>query len=162
MVRTALLTVLEGDPAALQEDLAAQALRQVLVTGPFVEVDYQVVPDEQAMIRAKLRVWADAGSVDLVLTTGGIGLGLKGRTPEATEEVIERVVPGLAEAMRRQLVATQPLALLWRGVAGVRRNTLIVNLPSQADEARQALKTVVDVLPSAVRRLGNGAALSAN
>lgn len=160
MVRTALLTVLEGEAAAPPEDLAAQAIRQVLLTGPFVEVDYQVAPDEQAMIRARLRVWSDGGNVDLVLTSGGIGLGLKGRTPEATEEVLERAVPGLAEAMRRQLVPTQPLALLWRGVAGVRRSTLIVNLPGQADEARQALQAVVGVLPYAVKRLSGAASAS--
>ncbi len=153
MIRTALLTVLEGEGAAGSEDRAAQAIRQVLATGPFVEVDYQVVPDEQAMIRARLRVWADQGNVDLVLTTGGIGLGLKGRTPEATAEVIERHVPGLPEAMRRAVAAGHPEAVLTRGLAGVRRGTLIVNLPSHPDEVTVALRAVSEVLPVAVRSL---------
>ncbi len=159
MVRTALLTVLEATGAEnrgaeKQEDLAAQAVRQVLVPGPFVEVDYHTVPDEQAMIRARLRLWAESGNVDLVLTSGGIGLGLKGRTPEATAEVIERSVPGLAEAMRAALMTEHPQTMLTRGLAGIRRSTLIVNLPGDPAQARIALQTVVGVLPRAVRSLG--------
>ena len=142
MVRTAILTVLEAG-AGGQEDLAAQAVRQVLMSGPFVEVDYHVVPDEQAMIRARLRLWAESGNVDLVLTSGGVGLGLKGRTPEATAEVIERAVPGLAEAMRRELVREHPEAVLTRGLAGVRRATLVLNLPGEPAQAKGALQSVV-------------------
>ena len=161
MVRTANLTVLEAG-ASGQEDLAAQAVRQVLVSGPFVEVDYHVVPDEQAMIRARLRLWAESGNVDLVLTSGGIGLGLKGRTPEATTEVIERAVPGLAEAMRRELVREHPEAVLTRGLAGVRRATLVLNLPGDPAQAKGALQSVVGVLPRAVRSLSAGATDLAN
>lgn len=162
MVRTAILTVLEADAGGGREDLAAQAVRQVLVAGPFVEVDYHVVPDEQAMIRARLRLWAESGNVDLVLTSGGIGLGLKGRTPEATAEIIERAVPGLAEAMRRELVADHPEAVLTRGLAGIRRATLILNLPGDSAQAKQALSTVVSVLPRAVRSLSAGTTDLAN
>ncbi len=158
MVRTALLTVQDAGVLNGQEDLAAQAVRQVLTAGPFVEVDYQVVPDEQAMIRARLRMWADTGNVDLVLTSGGVGLGLRGRTPEATEEVIERAVPGLQEAMRREVAQAHPEVVLTRGVAGVRRATLIVNLPGAPDQASAALRAVVGVLPKAVAGLSAGAA----
>lgn len=161
MVRTAILTVLEAG-AGGQEDLAAQAVRQVLMSGPFVEVDYHVVPDEQAMIRARLRLWAESGNVDLVLTSGGVGLGLKGRTPEATAEVIERAVPGLAEAMRRELVREHPEAVLTRGLAGVRRATLVLNLPGEPAQAKGALQSVVGVLPRAVRSLSAGATDLAN
>ncbi len=158
MVRTAILTVLEADADEGQMDVAAQAVRQVLATGPFVEVDYHVVPDEQARIRARLRLWAEAGGVDLVLTTGGVGIGLKGRTPEATEEVIERVVPGLPEAIRRELATPHPEAMLTRGLAGIRRATLILNLPGQPAQAKLALQSVVGVLPQAVKGLTAGAA----
>lgn len=162
MVRTAILTVLEADAADGQMDLAAQAVRQVLATGPFVEVDYHVVQDEQAMIRARLRLWAESGNVDLVLTTGGIGIGLKGRTPEATQEVIERAVPGLPEAMRRDLASQHPEALLTRGLAGIRRAALILNLPGDPVQAKRALQTVVGVLPRAVRGLSASATDLAN
>lgn len=157
MVRTAILTVNETGAAAENEDHAAQAIRQVLVKGPFVEVDYQVVPDEQALIRARLRLWSEAGGVDLVLSCGGIGLGLRGRTPEATSEVIDRIVPGLSEAMRARAALTHPQAVLTRGLAGVRRTTLIVNLPSGAAQAQASLLAVVEALPAAVEAIrGDG------
>lgn len=163
MVRTAILTVSDKGAAGLREDGSAQAIRQVLKTGPFVEVDYQVVPDEQALIRAKLRLWCDQDGVDLVLTTGGTGLSRKDRTPEATEEVIERRVPGLSEAMRAVGRATNPLAALSRGLAGVRRTTLILNLPGSPAGASEALSAVIEVLPHAVDVIrGEGANAAAS
>lgn len=153
MVRTALLTVSEGEAGSQGEDLTAQAVREVLATGPFVEVDYQVVPDEQAMIRARLRIWADGSDVDLILTTGGIGVSLRARTPEATSEVVERSLPGLAEAVRWALAGNPRAAYLTRGVAGFRRSTVIINLPKGPEEARTALSAIRDVLPEAVEAL---------
>ena len=150
MVRTAILTVSDAVAAGKREDGSAQAIRQVLKTGPFVEVDYQVVPDEQALIRARLRLWADQDGIDLVLTTGGTGLSRKDRTPEATEEVIERRVPGLAELMRAAGAARNKAAALSRGVAGVRRQTLIVNLPGKPEAAAESLAAVLETLPHAV------------
>ena len=150
MVRTAILTVSDSVSAGQREDGSAQSIRQVLKTGPFVEVDYQVVPDEQALIRAKLRLWADQDGVDLVLTTGGTGLSRKDRTPEATEEVIERRVPGLPELMRSVGAAKTRSAALSRGVAGVRRRTLIVNLPGSPGAAADSLSAVIETLPHAV------------
>ncbi|HZJ08609.1 MAG TPA: MogA/MoaB family molybdenum cofactor biosynthesis protein [Trueperaceae bacterium] len=150
MVRTAILTVSDKGAAGEREDGSAQAIRQVLKNGPFVEVDYQVVPDEQALIRAKLRLWSDSEGVDLVLTTGGTGLSRKDRTPEATEEVIERRVPGLAELMRAAGVVKNKQAALSRGVAGVRRSTLIVNLPGSPAGAAESLTALLETLPHAV------------
>lgn len=150
MVRTAILTVSDKGAAGLREDGSAQAIRQVLKTGPFVEIDYQVVPDEQALIRAKLRLWCEQDGVDLVLTTGGTGLSRKDRTPEATEEVIDRRVPGIAETMRAAGGAKNPNAILSRGLAGVRRSTLIVNLPGSPAGAADSLQSVLATLPHAV------------
>jgi molybdopterin adenylyltransferase len=150
MVRTAILTVSDSVAAGQREDGSAQAIRQVLKTGPFVEVDYQVVPDEQALIRARLRLWADQEGIDLVLTTGGTGLSRKDRTPEATEEVIERRVPGLPELMRTIGAARNKAAALSRGVAGVRRQTLIINLPGSPQAAADSLAAVLETLPHAV------------
>ncbi len=150
MVRTAILTVSDRGAAGQREDTSVQEIRRLLQAGPFVEVDYQVVPDEQAMIRAKLRLWCDQDTVDLVLTNGGTGLALRDRTPEATREVIEREVPGLAELMRAHGVASNPNAALSRGLVGIRRRTLVVNLPGSPRAARESLEAVIGVLPHAI------------
>lgn len=153
MIRTALLTVSDRSAAGRREDRSVQALREVLATGPFVEVDYQVVPDEQAMIRSKLRIMTEDDTVDLVLTTGGTGLAPRDRTPEATLEVVERVIPGLSELMRAVGVREDPRAALSRGVVGVRRGSLIVNLPGSPIGARSSLVAVVGVLEHAIDQI---------
>lgn len=150
MIRTALLTVSDRTSTGQREDRSVQGVRELLATGPFVEVDYLVVPDEQAMIRSKLRLLADGDGVDLVLTTGGVGLGLRDRTPEATLDVLERIVPGLAERMRAAGAEHDPGALLSRAVAGVRRATLVVNLPGEPAAAVHALGSIIAVLPAAL------------
>jgi molybdopterin adenylyltransferase len=154
MIRTALLTVSDRTSSGEREDRSVQGVRELLATGPFVEVDYLVVPDEQAMIRSKLRLLADGDGVDLVLTTGGVGLGLRDRTPEATLDVLERIVPGLSERMRAASVEHDPGASLSRAVAGVRKATLIVNLPGDPAGAVRALASVIEVLPRALEAIG--------
>ncbi len=150
MVRTAWLTVEAPAGTAGREEVALQGLRALLAQGPYVEVDYQAVADEQALIRARLRLMSDGDGVDLVLSCGGIGIGRRDRTPEATLEVIEREVPGLAERMRLVAGERHPEIALTRGVVGVRRGVVIVNLPAQARLAQAALASVLELLPAAV------------
>lgn len=150
MIRTAILTVSDRGAAGERVDTSVAEIRAILTQGPYTEVDYQVVPDEQAMIRSKLRLWSEAGEVDLILTTGGTGLALRDRTPEATREVIERDIPGLAELMRLAGIRNNPKAALSRGLCGVRRQTLIVNLPGSPKGAQESLQAIVAVLPHAI------------
>ena len=157
MIRTVILAV--NDAGAGDERVVAtlKVLRELLLTGPFVEVDFMVIPDEQALIRSRLRLLTDKDGADLVLTTGGANLSLKERTPDATREVIEREVPGLAEIMRSAGLRNSPRSALFRGVCGVRRQTLIVNLPGGPNGVKDSLAAVIDSLPPAVEYItGNG------
>jgi len=150
MIRTAILAVNDEGPNTPRVVATVEEIRRLLLTGPFVEVDYQVVPDEQAVIRSRLRIMSDSDTIDLILTTGGTGLTAKERAPEATKEVIEREVPGLAEYMRAVGMQNSPRSILFRGVCGVRRNTMIVNLPGGPKGVLDSLSSILETLPPAV------------
>ncbi|MEJ2182451.1 MAG: MogA/MoaB family molybdenum cofactor biosynthesis protein [Nitrospirota bacterium] len=111
----------------------------------------EVLPDEKDLL--KDRLVALSGTVDLILTTGGTGLSPRDITPEATLEVVEREVPGIAEAMRMVGLSKTPRAMLSRAVAGVRRGTLIINLPGSPRAVRENLGTVLQVIPHAVEKI---------
>ncbi len=171
MIRTAILTVSDGPPGAPRgadapqpssaASAALDALRSTLAGGDFEEVDHAVVPCEQARIRAQLRIWADSDHADLVVTTGGVGLELRDRTPEATADVVERVVPGLDQLMRAAWLERDAVAASqWRGTAGVRSGTLIVNAPGDAAGVAVTLGAAREAVAAAVRVLQSSPATS--
>jgi molybdopterin adenylyltransferase len=152
--RVAILTVSDrGSRGERPADLSAAAIRETLGGLDHTVAEYRVVPDDRAAIAARLRAWADGGAVDLILTTGGTGLAPRDVTPEATGDVIERIVPGLAEAMRTASLAKTPFAMLSRGVAGTRGRTLIVNLPGSPKGARETREAILPVLPHGLELL---------
>jgi molybdopterin adenylyltransferase len=112
-----------------------------------------VIPDEREQISARLRELADRERCDLIVTTGGTGIGPRDVTPEATRTVIDREAPGLAEAMRAASLAITPHAMLSRAIAGMRGTTLIVNLPGSPKAAVENLRTILPVLPHAIELL---------
>jgi molybdenum cofactor synthesis domain-containing protein len=112
-----------------------------------------VLPDDRERLAAQLRAWADSGEVSLVLTTGGTGLGPRDVTPEATLDVADRLVPGIAEQMRAQTVSKTPMAMISRQVAALRGHCLIINLPGSANAVRECLEVVLPVLPHALEVL---------
>jgi molybdenum cofactor synthesis domain-containing protein len=138
-----------------REDTSGPAIREMLERIGGKVVHYEVLPDDKALIKEKLVKYS--GEADLILTTGGTGLAPRDVTPEATLEVIEREVPGIAEAMRSAGMPKTRNAMLSRGVAGVRGKALIINLPGSPKAVRENLEAVLDVIPHAVEKIkGSG------
>jgi len=112
-----------------------------------------VCPDDEVEIRKVLMIWADENGADLILTTGGTGLSPRDVTPEAALSVIDRVIPGMAEAMRSASMKKTPHAMLSRAVAGVRGRTLIINLPGSPKGAKENLEAVIPALEHAIAKI---------
>jgi cyclic pyranopterin phosphate synthase len=153
MYSALVVTVSDGAFAGRRVDTAGPAVRTLLEGAGFGVSGIVVVPDEDAQIREALIRGADRDRINLIVTVGGTGLGPRDISPEATAAVSERMVPGLAEAMRREGAAITRRALLSRGVAGVRGRTLILNLPGSEKGALENLGAVLDVLDHGLETL---------
>ena len=155
-MRAAVLTVSDGVATGEREDRSGDELERLLA-GDGYEVERRVVPDEREMIAEAVAELADGAA--LVLTTGGTGLGPRDVTPEATLEVVDRIAPGIAEALRADSIAKTPHGLLSRGVAGVRGATLVVNLPGSTGGCRDGYAVLRPALEHALSLLaGEGTA----
>jgi molybdenum cofactor synthesis domain-containing protein len=151
-----ILTVSDRVSAGEMEDRGGLALAERLSGGPFEVTVSGVVPDELDEIARTLENWSDQHALDVILTTGGTGFSPRDVTPEATERVCSRLVPGMAEAMRRRGLQKTPYAMLSRAVVGLRGSTLIVNLPGSPPGALENLEVVLPVFEHAVHTLHGG------
>ena len=145
-----ILTISDKGWRGQRYDESGKAIRDSLSQLDSRVAKYEVIPDEAEVIADKLAQWADEGSVDVILTTGGTGLGPRDVTPEATLSVVDKTVPGLAEAMRVETFKMAPTSILSRAVAGVRGRCLIINLPGSPKAVRECLQVILPVIPHAV------------
>ena len=145
--RVAILTSSDAGSKGERDDTSGDAISEFIARHLFEEVARDLLPDEQNLIENKLAEWCDSGKVDLVLTTGGTGLGPRDVTPEATRKVIDFEVPGLTEAIRIKTMSLTPMAMLSRAVSGVRMGTLILNLPGSPKGVVECLEVAIEVLP---------------
>jgi len=152
-IRAAVLTVSDRSARGEREDESGPVLAGLLREAGAAVVAQEVVSDEPEPLAAKLREMADREDVNLVLTTGGTGLGPRDNTPEATRAIVEREVPGIPEAMRAETLKQTPTALLSRAVCGTRSGALVVNLPGSPKGVRECFAVIRPVLAHAVAQL---------
>lgn len=150
MFNLGILTISDKGWRGQRYDESGKVIRDSLSLLDSHVVKYEIVPDEIDVISHKLAEWTDEGHIDVIITTGGTGLSQRDVTPEATLSIVDKVVPGFAEAMRAKTFNTTPMAILSRATAGVRGKCLIINLPGSPKAVKECLEVILPVIPHAV------------
>lgn len=153
MIRFGILTLSDRSSRGERADASGPALARLIEAENWSVARQSLLPDEESAIRDLLISWADSDELDVIVTTGGTGFSPRDVTPEATRAVIQRDVPGMAEAMRAASLKVTPHAMLSRIVTGIRGKTLIINLPGSPKGAVENLQVLIPVLPHAVQLL---------
>jgi len=152
-LRFGILTLSDRSARGERPDVSGPALADAVKTRGWQVIQTNILPDELGILRAELSEWADSGAFDVILTTGGTGFSPRDITPEATRLVVERLTPGLDEAMRAASLRVTPHAMLSRAISGIRGKTLIINLPGSPKAALENFAAVAPVLEHAIRLL---------
>jgi len=150
MIKVAIITVSDKGARGQREDLSGKAIRFILEKIEAQVVGYKIVPDEIDLIQTAVIEAVDRIGADLVLTTGGTGLAARDVTPEATIAVIDKLVPGISEIMRMESFKKTPKAILSRAIAGIRKKSLIINLPGSPKGVRESLDIILETLPHGI------------
>ncbi|MBU1075738.1 MAG: molybdopterin adenylyltransferase [Spirochaetes bacterium] len=143
-IKTAIITISDSAAAGKREDRSGPLIREVLEKALFTVCSSKIIPDDRKMIIRTLKQLADRDKVDLIITTGGTGLSRRDVTPEATLKVIEKEVPGITEYMRTVSIKKTDRGMLSRAVAGIRKQTLIINLPGSPKAVSEILEKIID------------------
>ncbi len=152
-MKTAVVTISDKGAAGEREDASGPAIKNLIVEQGGEIVGYKIIPDDFEQIKDTLYELCDQEKVDLVLTSGGTGFAERDITPEVTQDVIDREVPGLPEKMRSDTSQYTELSYLSRARAGIRSKTLIVNLPGSPRAVKQCLESIIDILPHGIEIL---------
>ena len=156
VIKTAILTISDMCSQGKRADTSGQTIEEMLPKDTFEVCEKIIVPDDYETITKTLKRFSDELNVEVVLTTGGTGLGPRDVTPEATTAVCNRMAPGFSEILRSESYKKIPNAMLSRGVSGMRNNTLIINLPGSPKAVRECMEIILPVLPHAVDMMRGG------
>lgn len=146
MKRTAIITSSDTGYRGEREDLSGPAVKEIMEAHGYQVVSMEILPDDRGMLSKRMAEIADENQAELILTTGGTGFSPRDVMPEATEDIMERRVPGIPEAMRAYSMTITKRAMLSRATAGIRKQTLIVNLPGSPKAVKESLEYIVDAL----------------
>lgn len=153
MKRAAIITSSDSGYRGEREDLSGPAIREILEREGYQVVSMEILPDDRIMLGEKMKEIADNGLAELILTTGGTGFSQRDVMPEATEDIIERRVPGIPEAMRAYSMTITRRAMLSRAAAGIRKKTLIINLPGSPKAVKESLEYIIGALDHGIEIL---------
>ena len=153
MYSVAIITISDKGSRGEREDLSGPAIKELIIPLPAQVQFYEVIPDEIESISATLKDCSDKLNCDLIITTGGTGVGPRDVTPEATRAVIDREIPGMAEVMRMESLKKTPHAMISRAVVGTRGQSLIVNLPGSPKAVKENLSTLLPALSHAIDKI---------
>ncbi len=146
MIRVGIITASDKGSRGERTDISGMVIKELASEQGFQVIEYVLLPDEQKQLEDIMISWCDSGKVDLILTTGGTGFSVRDVTPEATKNIGEREVPGIAEAMRYNSLQITKRAMLSRGTAVIRKKTLVINLPGSPKAVRENLSYIIDTL----------------
>lgn len=153
MITAGVITVSDKGSRGERDDISGREIIRVLQEMSATVIEYEVIPDEKEIIKQKLTEYTDGKKLDLVITTGGTGVSPRDLTPDATLEIIEKEIPGMAEVMRRESVAKTPHAMISRAIVGIRGQSLIINLPGSPKGAVENLSFIIPALEHAIDKI---------
>ena len=153
MIKVGILTLSDKGSKGEREDLSGKILKDLSKVEGWKVIKYEIIPDEKEQIVKILKIWVDKEKLDFIITTGGTGVYPRDVTPEATKEIIEKEIPGIPEYIRYISYPLTPMAALTRGVAGIRKKTLIINLPGSPKAIKEIFPKLIPIIKHAIEKI---------